>query len=308
MDARITETTKSLDGWCGCREDIMTRSVEIGGAVVIALVLAASPAGAQQTSVPPERVTVQELILVDGSRFYGTIESQDGAEVIFRTTAGVVVRTPPARIASIRAVSGRFVGEEFQREDPTNTRLLFGPTGKALQRGVVYLGVYEFMMPFVQVGITDRISIGGGTPLVVGFNESERPFWVTPKVQLLSRRGTHVAAGVFHAFNPEGDGFGIAYGVVTKDVGGGAVTGGAGMGYTSDGDRGPVVMAGAEAPMRRNMKFISENYGWRSGGVISAAIRFFGENLSADVGIGLFFEEDEGFLFGVPVVNFVYRF
>ena len=86
------------------------------------------------------------------------------------------------------------------------------------------------------------------------------------------------------------------------------MTGGAGMGYTSDGDRGPVVMAGAEAPMRRNMKFISENYGWRSGGVVSAAIRFFGENLSADVGIGLFFEEDEGFLFGVPVVNFVYRF
>ena len=284
----------------------MTRSVEIGGAVVIALVLAASPAGAQQTSVSPARVTVQELILVDGSRFYGTIESQDSAEVIFRTTAGVVVRTPPARIASIRAVSGRFVGEEFQREDPTNTRLLFGPTGKALQRGVVYLGCRS-MMPFVQVGITDRISIGGGTPLVVEFNESERPFWVTPKVQLLSRRGTHVAAGVFHAFNPEGDGFGIAYGVVTKDVGGGAVTGGAGMGYISNGNRagGHGRRRGADAAEhevhQRKLRVAIR-------GVVSAAIRFFGENLSADVGIGLFFEEDEGFLFGAPVVNFVYRF
>ena len=286
----------------------MTRMIEIGAAVVVALVLAPSPARAQPTSAGSERISVQELTLVDGSRFYGTVESRDEGEVVFRTTAGVVVRTPPARIAGIRTVSGRFVGEEFRREDPNDTRLMFGPTGKALEKGDVYLGVYEFMMPFVQVGITDRISIGGGTPIVLGFEESERPFWVTPKIQVLSRRGTQVAAGVFHAFSPQGDGFGIAYGVVTKDVGAGSVTGGVGMGYTAGGDRGVVVMGGGEAPMRRHMTFISENYIWPSGGVASAGIRFFGENLSADLGLGLFFSAGEGFVVGAPVVNFVYRF
>jgi hypothetical protein len=286
----------------------MTRTHGTIGAVVVALVLVASPARAGQEGASAQRLTVQELVLVDGSRFYGTIESQSADQVVFRTTAGVIVEAPMGRIKSIEAVAGRIVGEEFRREDPNNTRLLFGPTGKALRRGEVYLGVYEFVMPFVQVGITDRISIGGGTPLIVGFDESERPFWVTPKVLMLSRGGTHVSAGMFHGFNPEGDGFGIAYGVVTQDVGAGAVTAGAGMGYTSEGDRGPVVMAGGEAPMRRNMKFVSENYVWRSGGVGSAGVRFFGESLSADVGLALFFTSDEGFVFGAPVVNFAYRF
>ncbi len=80
----------------------------------------------------------------------------------------------------------------------------------------MYLGVYEFFMPFVQVGVTDRFSIGGGTPLVIGFEDFERPFWVTPKLQILDTGKTQVAAGVFHAFDSHSSGGGIAYGVVTR--------------------------------------------------------------------------------------------
>ncbi len=270
------------------------------------LTLVAAPARAQQAAPSPFLRSVQELLLSDGSRLYGVVESQTETAVVFQTTSGALVTAPRERIVAIRPVVGRMVQGEFRREDPNNTRLLFGPTARALPKGEVYLGVFEVVMPFVQVGITDRISIGGGTPLMFGFDESHRPFWVTPKVQILSRAGTHVSAGLFHGFSRHDSGAGVAYGVVTKEGKTGAVTIGAGMGYTGDGDRGGVLMIGAEAPARPNMKLISENYFWKSTGIASLGVRFFGENLSADVGLGLVLSSDG--VFGAPVVNFVYRF
>jgi hypothetical protein len=69
-----------------------------------------------------------------------------------------------------------------------------------LARGQTYLGVYEFLMPFVQIGVTDRVSIGGGTPLLFGFDDGDRPFWITPKVQivkeLLDRRRRRSVSGL----------------------------------------------------------------------------------------------------------------
>lgn len=273
---------------------------------VLALLAAPAFALAQESPRPPALTSTHELVLTDGSRIYGEVVSETAAEIHFRTTAGAVITAPRDRVAALKPVVGRVVRGEFRREDPNNTRLLFAPTGRSLRRGEVYLGVYEVSMPFVQVGITDRISFGGGTPLVFGFDESQRPFWITPKVQVFSGDRLHVAAGVFHGFSVSGDGLGIAYGVVTRDGDTGSVSLGAGMGYTSEGNRGGVFMVGADAPLRRNMKLITENYLWKSGGVGSLGVRFFGDNLSADLAVGIVFTDDG--IFGAPVVNFVYHF
>ena len=101
--------------------------------------------------------------------------------------------------------------------DPNQSRLFFGPTGRSLGKGQVYLGVYEFVMPFVQVGVTDWLSIGGGTPLVFGFEEDglDRPFWITPKLRVFNGKNTQVSAGLFQGFGG-GAKPGLAYGVVTS--------------------------------------------------------------------------------------------
>jgi hypothetical protein len=273
------------------------------------LLATAAPADARQVHDPkasPHLETVQELVLNDGSRFYGVVESESDAEVVFRTTAGAVVRAPAAEVESVRPVTGRILEGRFRREDPNGTRLLFGPTGRSLRKGESYLGIYEFVMPFVQVGITDRISVGGGTPLFFGPGEFDRPYWITPKVGLYSRGGTHVAVGLFHGFGPGGEGAGITYGVLTRELAEGSFTVGAGMGYTTDGERGAVFMAGADRPLRRNLKLITENYVWASTGVLSGGVRFFGDNLSADLAMAVFFPN--GQVIAAPVVNFAYRF
>jgi hypothetical protein len=190
---------------------------------------------------------------------------------------------------------------------PNGTRLLFGPTARTLPRGQVYFGVYEFMMPFVQVGVTDRVSLGGGTPLFFGVDEASRPFWITPKVQLVRSQSTDVAIGALHVFAPGEGGGGVGYVVATRGGERGAFSAGAGLAYDVHGGRAPVVMLGGEREMRPGLRFITENYVWKNGsGMAAAGVRFYGDRLSADVALGVPIGLGEVFAF--PVINFVYMF
>jgi hypothetical protein len=279
--------------------------------LITALALAVPPARAHAWTPPAgpaeQQVTLYEVVLRDGSRLYGTIEREEADDIVFRTQAGAIVTARRSDIDSMKKVTGSLANGEFRPPDPNTTRLFFAPTGRSLPRGQTYLGVYEFLMPFVQVGVTDRFSIGGGTPLVFGFDEGERPFWVTPKVQILATSSTDVAVGVLHVFNAGGDGGGVAYAVGTSGSARGTVTIGGGLAYGNDGGRAGVVMVGGERQVRRNLKVMTENYVWKGGdGVLSAGVRFFGERLSADLAVGFPVGANEFFAF--PIVNFVYQF
>ena len=256
----------------------------------------------------PGSTGLYELVLRDGSRVYGAIEKETPDEVVLRTPAGVLITAQRTQVISLQPARGRLVRGEFQPTDPNTTRLFFAPTARSLKKGETYFGLYELIMPSLQVGITDRISIGGGTPLLFfGDGDWERPFWVTPKVQLLDTGRVQLAGGAFHAFDSDGDGGGIAYGVATAGSLAGSVTGGAGIAYAVDGGRTVLVMIGADRQISRSVKLVTENYVWRGGnGIASFGLRFFGERLSADVGLAMPLGEEAGYAF--PVVNFVYLF
>lgn len=260
----------------------------------------------------PRSITLYKLVLRDGSRVFGTIERQDDREVVLTTQAGATMTARREEIASLKQVTGALLQGEFIPPDPNATRLFFAPSARSLKKGQAYLGVYEFLMPFVQVGVTDRFSVGGGTPLFLGVDEGNRPFWVTPKLQVVDAESGQVAVGLMHAFNWNGDGvdegLGVAYVVGTSGGPAGSISIGGGMGYrTNGGGRGGVVMIGGERTVRRNLKLISENYVWKGGnGVLSGGVRFFGERLSADFALGFPLGADQFFAF--PLINFVYLF
>jgi hypothetical protein len=281
--------------------------------LLLAALLTFSAAAAQaQTSatriieIPAADVT-QELELNDGSSVIGRVESVGEGRFVFRTTSGVEMTVDVTAVRSLKPVTGRIVSGELWREDPNPTRLFFAPTGRSLKQGEAYFGVYEILLPFVQVGVTDRISIGAGTPLI--FGDFEHPFWVTPKVQLLERRSTAVSAGVMHFFNVDEACIGIAYGVVTQGSADSAATIGVGYAYdrTDDDDAGSgVVMIGGEHRVSRRVKLVTENYVFKGGGFASGGLRFFGEKLSADFGLVMPLFADETFVF--PMINIVRKF
>lgn len=275
--------------------------------LVAALLLTVSslPAGAQEAQATT-RQEVFELVLRDGSRVFGTVERETAQDVVFRTSAGATVTARREDILALRRVRGHVAHGEFRRTDEHRSRLFFAPTARSLDRGQVSVGVFQFLAPFVQVGVTDQFSVGGGTPLIFGIDDWDRPFWLTPKMRVYNGESAQAAVGVLHVFDASGRTAGIGYGVTTIGSSDNAVTAGAGVAYAGD-DRGGLVMVGGERRVRANLKLITENYLWKGGnGFVSGGVRFIGERLSADLAIA--FPVGMGEAVAFPVVNFVYVF
>ena len=270
------------------------------------LCLVPAPSSAQ-TPPPDGRAELFELVLKDGSRIYGSIVSETDAEVVFKSQSGATVTARRQDIVSLKQVKGRIEKGVFLRTDLHRSRLFFAPTGRSLEKGQVSVGVFQFLAPFVQVGVTDRFSLGGGTPLIFGIDEEYRPFWITPKFKVYDSPKTQVSVGLLQLFNLDNDNAGIAYGVGTFGDSDNAGTVGIGYGYDGSGGRTVIVMGGAEGRVRSNLKLITENYLWKNGdGIISGGVRFLGERLSADLALAV--PIGIGDFFAFPVVNFVYVF
>ncbi|MSO48668.1 MAG: hypothetical protein EXQ49_02000 [Acidobacteria bacterium] len=248
-----------------------------------------------------------EVRTKDGVRYYGYLQIDTPERIVLRTPGGAVIELARAAVASVTVAAGTLVGQDYYPADPNPTRLFFGPTGHALKKGEGYFGTYELFMPTIQFGVTDRFSIGGGTPLYIG--GGDHPFWFTPKFQLYEGRKASVSVGALH-FLHVGDGsFGIAYAAGTFGSRNDAVTVGAGWAYEVYGEDNTgtaMLMVGAERRVSRRIKFITENYFIGGDAVISGGGRFLGESLSAD--IGLFTPLGVGEAFAFPIVNFVWKF
>jgi hypothetical protein len=299
-----------------------TRRLEVAMAtraavLLFSLVLAVPLLGGEAGAAPGQAVRIevvpdgqhQEVRLRDGSRLFGRVVRIEDDRIVFKTLAGADVNIPRDEIAHLDRVKGEPVQREGLPADPNTTRLLFAPTGRSVPQGQGYVGVYEFLMPFVQVGVTDRISIGGGTPLVFG-GGSSHPVWLTPKVQFFSSGKLQMAAGAMHFVNVDDATFGIAYTVMTYGQLDSALTVGAGYAYAGDEDYSAgsaVVMVGGERRLSRRTKLVTENYWFEgSSGLASLGVRFIGDRLSADLGLAAPLAAEETIVF--PVVNFVWTF
>lgn len=209
-------------------------------------------------------------------------------------------------------------GDTFWPEDPNHTRMFFSPSGRTLERGEGYFGVYELFIPFVAYGLTDRITIAGGSPFYLAFaNDVTPPLYIAPKVRVLEAPKFEGSLGALAVVVPEDDetySLGIVYGVGTFGSRDNAVTAGIGWGYVEDEvSSKPVLLLGGERRVGRYLKLMTENLfvpGTDGGGLLySAGVRFFAGRLSADAALaGITDWEDAPCPFCIPLVNFVYNF
>jgi hypothetical protein len=291
---------------------------------------------APSTSAPPENPIVFELRLKDGSLIYGFVQTDAPDQVVIHTIGGATVSVERINVASLQPARGQVIAGEFRPVDSNATRLLFAPTARSLKKGEGYIGVYEFLLPFVQVGITNRLSMGIGTPLIFFGDESGRPFWLTPKYQFFKGAKTSVAAGVMHFVVVGEDAkVGLAYTVATTGTDDNAVTAGLGWAYaryhedrfadscfgstpaaavactqptrTTETSGSAVAMLGGERRVSRRVKVVTENYVFKHGAILSGGVRFLGDRLSADLGVLAPLSGESVFVLA-PIVNFVWTF
>jgi hypothetical protein len=241
-----------------------------------------------QPQVMPS-TTVQELVLVDGTRLIGVVEQAVNGVIVLRGATGNRRQVDASQVVSVHTGTSATPSSASEirvpwRDDVSRTRLLIGPTARALERGEVYIDDLSVFFPSVQVGLTNQVSIGAGTPLLVPQADVHpgEVVWITPKVQLFSGRRTQGAVGLMHVVGKGANG-GLAYGVVTHGTTNTAFTIGAGTAYPTHGGARAVTLVGAERRVSPRVKLLTENYLSAEGTLFTGGVRVLGRKRTLDI-------------------------
>lgn len=251
------------------------------------------------------------ITLMDGSTLIGNITSEDDTSIIFMTISGLEMVIELEKIDRIKPLSGEIRNGRYIRYDPNSTRLLFAPTARPLQSGQGYVALYELYLAFFGIGVGDIITLAGGFSIFPGMDE--QIYYFAPKITPIQYENLDLSCGIMHlGFTGNSDiGAGILYTAGTYGSRTSALTLGLGWGYLGEevGDN-PVVVIGGEVQLSNSIKLLTEN--WFPPGtdfsMVSLGIRFFGENLSTDLGFFIPTGIDGEGTFFFPWVNFVYNF
>ena len=275
-------------------------------AAVMAAALAVLGASGAAAADGEERIALR-----DGTVLVGRVVAEDEETLRVVTEGGLEVGVPRASVVSRRTeVPG--LGR-----DPNYSRLMFAPTGRPLAKGDGYFSDYEVLFPGGAYGITDNVSIAGGVSTIPGLGLDEQVLYVAPKVGWnLGEKAAVSVGGLFASAGDDGDreslGIGFAIGTFGRRDASASI--GFGIADTSgDTDATALLMLGGAATVSRHVALVGETWlrladDFDAGEQpIGLAVRFFGDRLSADVGVVLVGELlDEGF--PLPWLSVTYHF
>jgi hypothetical protein len=193
-------------------------------------------------------------------------------------------------------VSSHYVAaqQSSQTSDRNNTDLILGPTARTLKQGQVSIDLPVMVGgPLVEVGLTNRLSIGAGTPVLIPGIRPGSAFLITSKARVFSGEKTDASVGVMHASMAGEGSSGLGYAVVTHGTNDAAVTGGVGFTYSGEGrnHRTLVGMLNGERRVSKGYKVLAEGYMGRGGGVLTLGARGTRGHVSFDFGLGAFVED-----------------
>jgi len=281
---------------------------------------------AQEARQDPPAGAVLTVSLKDGTTLVGRIAGEDATHLTVLTLEGLTIRVPRSSIVSMRDAAPP-ADAQFTRSDPNYSRLMFAPTARPLRKGDGYFSDHYVAFPGVAFGITDHFSLSGGVSIVPGIGLAEQVFYVAPKIGFAVSDKLALGAGAAYAGGAgEGNGVGVAFALATLGRPDRSLTAGIGFAgsrekeydfgtYTSRDvwkwrDK-PILMLGGSVQLSNSVALVSENWlllGEKlSDQPFAVALRFFGDRISADVGM-IFVGEviEEGF--PVPWLSFSYHF
>jgi hypothetical protein len=277
--------------------------------LLAALIIVGVPGIAAAQDIPvhasAEIDSIQIIKMMDGSVLIGHVTQTRDDSVRVRTGGGEMSLAKSQIKSMQNEPATRMHDGEYWFANPNRSRLFFGPSAEMLKKGEGYISDFELFLVGGSYGVTDNITIGGGT-IVPGTTDV---FFLTPKIGFSPKPNVHLATGVlmFGSWKTD-DRVGVYYGAATIGSSEGNVT--AGIGYGFDGAdvvSKPVFMLGGEKRVSRRVALVTENY-FVSGvdPLIGGGFRFLGEKISAD--LGFLHVQSDGDGLTIPLVNFVAKF
>tara|TARA_B110000116_G_scaffold131747_1_gene114340 strand:+ start:147 stop:965 length:819 start_codon:yes stop_codon:yes gene_type:complete len=262
--------------------------------------------------IPDASISQTHLLrTTEGDSLVGRILSVQDGEVTFSTQTGLVL-VPSENIVSLIAVSVPEVRSTAPpHTHPNQTRILFAPTGRTLGSGSGYVADHLLFFPAFAVGVTDRLTVGGGFSFIPGISLSNQLFFLTPKLGLVQTEQTNLSVGALVGGFPGNSDLvgtaGVVYGVGTFGPVDRSLTVGVGFGFAGTDLKGePVFVIGGEARVSKEFALISEN--WivvDEPPLLSVGCRMFGERFSVDLAI-VGVSGDAAVVF--PYIDLVYAF
>ena len=249
----------------------------------------------------------------EGTVYIGTLVRENDEAVVIATNDGAEVRVLRDDIRDFARVDPRRIRNGvYWFENPHATRYFFAPTGIGLRGGRGYYQNTWVFFNNVNVGVTDRFSVGAGVVPTFLFGGGAFPAWVLPKFSFSSPSGTaHLTVGgalggiVGGGFDSDdGTTFGIFYTAGTLGGYDDNLTVGVGYGY-ADGalNNRPVINVSGMTRVSRRFYLVSENYffsGDDSNGVASFGLRYAPENFAVDFGLVAPLIDDSDAFFALP--------
>lgn len=260
-------------------------------------------------STPGDRVSRVELR--DGTVLYGQILDITPTTVRLSSAVGIVTLMR-ANITSARLVDATGIHDgEVWPEDPSRTRLFFAPTARTMRAGETYFSDVYVFLPSGQVGLTDRITLGGGMSFVPTIGLDEQLFYLTPKVGVYSSENVHLAVGALVGGAKKAFDFGtagIGYGVATFGGEDASFTAAAAFAF-ADGKTASskILMLGGSTRVSRSLALVTENYivSDHASSILTGGVRIMSEHIAVDVALGTQADPDHFGLY--PYLAFIYR-
>jgi hypothetical protein len=261
---------------------------------------------------PIDTSQIAKITLKDNSVLIGKVLAQTDSLIIFKSALGLKVELKPDLIKETEYLKGETIDGKYIRYDPSNSRLFFFPTARTPKAGSGYLSDYELLFPFLSIAATDFLVLSGGFSIIPG--ASEQLIFIAPKVRFFNSEYFCASGGLLYVNIPEEvDNVALGYGVITIGTQKAGLSLGYGKHISSSGEDNltGLIMLGGDVQLSNRVKLMSENYipvGVENMDVVySFGVRFFGENLSVDLGFFGITAETSGWPF-IPWVGFTYNF
>ena len=214
----------------------------------------------------------------NGDEYKGQILNKNNKTILLKTVNGEL-----NLIASnVRSIEIYDYDGKFEFPNSHDTRYFFGPSGIPIKKEKGYYQNVLVVANFVNYGIANNISIGGGLEFFSTVVRGEPIWFLTPKVGFDISENVHAGGGFIMIGGTYGGPITLGYGVFTLGHAETNLSVGAGYGFDSD---YPAIMIAGTHRISNSIAFLTENYWVETSSFGIHGIRILSKTNSFDIGM-----------------------
>lgn len=224
--------------------------------IVFAFSFIANTLYAQTEADSMEKAQTVVINMKNGESYTGQIVKRDSTTITLRTTNGELSLLS----SNVKSIKENDYEGEFSFANSHDTRYFFGPTAIPIKKKTGYYQNVLLTTNFVNYGISENLSIGGGLEFIS--TSLGEPIWfLTPKVGFQLSDNLYLGGGFIMAGMGSSGSATLAYGVTTLGSAESNISVGVGYGLI-DGDLSeyPAIMLSGTIRISNGIALLTENY------------------------------------------------